>query len=312
MQLSFWQSVQKFHYQSLSMMMKGLKTAAIVVLCLFCISIGALADDIVKEITAQLRPDFTIEIDGEVKTFANVNGERVYPILYENTTYLPVRAIGNIMGKEVQWDQASRKVILKEKTNTTQTEDPVMSAVNSYVAAVAAADFDKAAQFRSDNAGFLEIKTELDRDFDNGIFANHKDEAWKVVFAVLNKATQTVKFEPVSMFQEGNGYKVSGKITMMDTDKLGEQFDTLTSDEKLSEKTAEWLRTGKLSQNSTETEILNVVVPYIVDEMVKKINSTDIPLTTFTTEYKVISKDGKWVIDMSGENPLDKLFSFFE
>ena len=57
-----------------------------------------------KNVTATLRYDFTIVIDGEKQTFKDVNGKTVYPLLYEGSTYLPLRAIGNLMGKTVSWD----------------------------------------------------------------------------------------------------------------------------------------------------------------------------------------------------------------
>ena len=57
-----------------------------------------------KNVAATLRYDFTIVIDGEKQTFKDVNGKTVYPLLYEGSTYLPLRAIGNLMGKTVSWD----------------------------------------------------------------------------------------------------------------------------------------------------------------------------------------------------------------
>ena len=57
-----------------------------------------------QTVTASLRYDFTIIVDGVERTFTDVNGNRVYPLLYNGSTYLPLRAIGNLMGKTVTWD----------------------------------------------------------------------------------------------------------------------------------------------------------------------------------------------------------------
>ena len=65
-----------------------------------------------SDVTAQLSPDVTVTVDGTAQTFYNVNGDEVHPILYSGTTYLPVRAIGELMGKNVNWDASTRTVSL--------------------------------------------------------------------------------------------------------------------------------------------------------------------------------------------------------
>ena len=52
-------------------------------------------------VTATLSPQMTIVVDGKVQTFYNVQGEEVHPVAYNGTTYLPVRAIGELMDKNV-------------------------------------------------------------------------------------------------------------------------------------------------------------------------------------------------------------------
>lgn len=62
--------------------------------------------------TAQLRPDITIVVDGTERTFTDAKGNPVYPLLREGTNYLPVRAIGELMGKSVDWDGKTRTITL--------------------------------------------------------------------------------------------------------------------------------------------------------------------------------------------------------
>jgi len=50
-----------------------------------------------------IRPDITIKIDGEVQEFRNVLGEPVSPIVFKETVYLPLRSIGELLGKKVLW-----------------------------------------------------------------------------------------------------------------------------------------------------------------------------------------------------------------
>lgn len=61
-------------------------------------------------VTAQLSPNISIVVDGAARTFYNATGSEVYPIVYNGTTYLPIRAIGELMGKNVNWDQSSLTV----------------------------------------------------------------------------------------------------------------------------------------------------------------------------------------------------------
>lgn len=66
----------------------------------------------VRSVTAEIRGDFTVVIDGTVQNFTDVNGQVVYPMLYNGTTYLPVRAIGNLMGKSVDWNNGTKTITL--------------------------------------------------------------------------------------------------------------------------------------------------------------------------------------------------------
>jgi uncharacterized membrane protein YkoI len=75
-----------------------------------------------KQIRAQLRPDFTVVVDDTAQTFRNVNGDKVYPLLYNGSTYLPVRSIGELMGKEVAWDGTNKTVLLGDDLTVTDAD----------------------------------------------------------------------------------------------------------------------------------------------------------------------------------------------
>lgn len=94
------------------------KLVAGIVLCAVFIT-GAFAGGSV--ISATLRPDITVNVDGSTKTFYDASGTRVYPISYNNTTYLPIRAIGGLMGKTVGWDEGSQTISLNAATSNTGT-----------------------------------------------------------------------------------------------------------------------------------------------------------------------------------------------
>lgn len=70
------------------------------------------SDRRVRRVSGQLRPDFKIVVDGSARSFADANGRTVYPVLCNGSVYLPLRAIGELMGKTVGWDGSSKTVTL--------------------------------------------------------------------------------------------------------------------------------------------------------------------------------------------------------
>ncbi len=96
-------------------------------LCAASVTVGVLAADVVRKIEAELRPDFTIVIDGQEMVFKNAQGEVVSPVLYDGTTYLPVRAIGELMGKTVYWYEDEKRIELKSETTTVTDADVIVA-----------------------------------------------------------------------------------------------------------------------------------------------------------------------------------------
>ena len=95
-------------------MKKRITVWAACLLCAAGIAVGASAAGVIQKIEAELRPDFTIKVDGKTQNFKNANGDVVYPLLYDGTTYLPVRAIGELMGKTVYWYEGDKLIELKD------------------------------------------------------------------------------------------------------------------------------------------------------------------------------------------------------
>ena len=55
-----------------------------------------------------------IVVDGQKINPKDANGNKVEPFIYNGTTYLPVRAIADALGKEVYWDGPNYTVYLGE------------------------------------------------------------------------------------------------------------------------------------------------------------------------------------------------------
>lgn len=77
-----------------------------------CLVVGAVAASNNQTISALLNRDITVTYNGKAQSFKDVNGNAVYPITYNGTTYLPVRGVSDLLGVAVNWDQASNTVQL--------------------------------------------------------------------------------------------------------------------------------------------------------------------------------------------------------
>ena len=105
---------------------KKISVSAVALLCVLCAAVGGCAATVIQTVQAELRPDFTIVIDGTERTFKNVQGEVVDLILYNGSTYLPIRAIGEIMGKDVTWYEDRKRVELSDKKTTVTDADRIV------------------------------------------------------------------------------------------------------------------------------------------------------------------------------------------
>ncbi|MCI8403784.1 MAG: hypothetical protein HFE49_02655 [Clostridia bacterium] len=162
-------------------MMKKVTVLTAGILCAAGIAIGASATGIIRKVQSEIRPDFTVKIDGEVRTFKNADGDVVYPMLYEGTTYLPLRAIGEIMGKTVYWYEDEKMVELKDTKPTVTDADVIVPSGDGQLQNTAEPDnsqssaseitVEQAKKIALEKAGFAEKDVffkEAKKDFDDG------------------------------------------------------------------------------------------------------------------------------------------------
>lgn len=92
--------------------LQGFAAGALAVMVLGCVP--TVAKDTYE--TIQVKYDnIKIYVDGEEVNTKDANGNTVEPFIYNGTTYLPVRAVGNAIGKEVSWDGVEKVVYLGAK-----------------------------------------------------------------------------------------------------------------------------------------------------------------------------------------------------
>lgn len=101
---------------------KGFFAGIVFMLCLVIGlgTVGAAASKIVN--IKVLQGGITIYVDEKIVKPTDVNGNVVEPFVYNGTTYLPVRAISNALGKEVTWDGGTSSIYVGKAPGATQTD----------------------------------------------------------------------------------------------------------------------------------------------------------------------------------------------
>lgn len=92
-------------------MKKKRRVLAAVLCCALTLVTVAYATNATKTIQAAYM-NIKLVVDGVPITPKDSNGSTVEPFIYNGTTYLPVRAVGEALGKQVSWDGETKTVYL--------------------------------------------------------------------------------------------------------------------------------------------------------------------------------------------------------
>lgn len=84
-----------------------------------------------SEIIEAAYNNIKVYVDGILIDPKDPNGNTVEPFIYNGTTYLPVRAVGEAVGKQVSWDGATSSVYLGEVPGQVTYLTDVMDAYSS-------------------------------------------------------------------------------------------------------------------------------------------------------------------------------------
>ena len=82
----------------------------------------AAAPNQVTTVTGEMRPQVSVMVDGVERDFYNAQGQQVYAVFYDGTHYLPVRAIGELMGKNVSWNSQNAVITLGSSSGSLVTD----------------------------------------------------------------------------------------------------------------------------------------------------------------------------------------------
>lgn len=88
-----------------------------------------------QQINVEYRPNVKVVIDEKLVEFKDTNGQTIYPIMYKGITYIPIKTIAEIMGKNYIYNRYSDTINLNgnlapkliEATSTTQEVKNVLA-----------------------------------------------------------------------------------------------------------------------------------------------------------------------------------------
>ncbi|WP_246608290.1 copper amine oxidase N-terminal domain-containing protein [Paenibacillus agaridevorans] len=121
----------------MSVLKKKAFAAIIGVSMLASMGTGAFAATKLQEIKAFLNPEIKVQVDGTYADLRDVNGNAIAPIVYQGANYFPIRAVSDALDVAVDYDEATKTIILGEKVEGTSiakgfddmyhTKDPVQT-----------------------------------------------------------------------------------------------------------------------------------------------------------------------------------------
>ena len=98
---------------------KNRKTRMVAVVLAVCLllSVSAAAASAIKKNIVANYMDIKLVVNGITVTPKDANGTVVEPFIADGTTYLPVRALAEALGEEVEWDGVNKIVYVGENPN---------------------------------------------------------------------------------------------------------------------------------------------------------------------------------------------------
>ncbi|NEW05385.1 hypothetical protein GK047_05055 [Paenibacillus sp. SYP-B3998] len=79
-----------------------------------CFTAGIYAQDLIQRVDAYLRDDFNVVVDGKQVKLANP------PLIYNNTSYLPVKELGTYLGAVVNWKESNKTIYMNSRIHPEQ------------------------------------------------------------------------------------------------------------------------------------------------------------------------------------------------
>lgn len=175
------------------------------------------------------KPDISVTMNGVRKEFRDVNGQRIYPLIYNGTTYLPVRAVSALMREPVEWDGGFQTVFIGK---TLSYPDKVGAPI-PVEAAVTADDEEDGIATPSLVTGYLKPDILVMYDFD---FQSFQDAYGNTVYPIIYNGSTYLPVRAVSKLM-GASIKWNGteKLISIKLDGIEEHEPASEPEKQISE-----------------------------------------------------------------------------
>jgi hypothetical protein len=89
------------------------------------VGVGGYAAANIEQIQAFLNHEIKFTLNGKSWSPTDPDGKVISPIIYEGSSYVPLRAVGEAAGLMVDWDQTSKTIVLQNKTTGVSTPEGI-------------------------------------------------------------------------------------------------------------------------------------------------------------------------------------------
>lgn len=133
--------------------------ATMLLLISMIMTVSAITGTVNQELTYN---NIGIMLNGKKLNLVDANGNSVEPFMFNGTNYLPVRAISEALGLEVEWDSATATIVLTSKSDNQENES---TAIEELLFAKESIRFYYTGYKKTDDGYEINLKIENDSDY---------------------------------------------------------------------------------------------------------------------------------------------------
>jgi hypothetical protein len=112
-------------------MKKSVFVSSIVAASLLFGSVGVFAATGIEKIQAYLNHDIKFKVNGAAWTPKDADGNKLAPVIYEGSSYLPARAVAEAIGAQVKWDNDTQTIAITSGSGSSNDGIPYKDGGNS-------------------------------------------------------------------------------------------------------------------------------------------------------------------------------------